>query len=198
MAHVRRRLQRPLGERRYRKLFVIAVEGTTTEQEYFCIFNARSTEIVVKCLDHKSKSAPSEVLKCMKGFLRQGSFRNTDEAWLVIDRDHWPESQLDMLYEWALQNGQYGVALSNPKFEYWLLLHFEDGDNIASPRECSDRLARCLPGYDKHINPREFTQERINDAIQRAKKRDNPPCRDWPHATGTTVYKLAEKLTNGV
>jgi hypothetical protein len=76
----RRKFQRPLGERRYRKLFVIAVEGVKTEPQYF--------------------------------------------------------------------------ALSNPKFEYWLLLHFNDGTGIASSRDCSDRLKRHLPGYDKGIDAR--------------------------------------------
>jgi hypothetical protein len=35
MARKRRSLQRPLGKRRYRKLFVIAAEGAKTERQYF-------------------------------------------------------------------------------------------------------------------------------------------------------------------
>ena len=31
--------QRPFGERRYRKLFVIATEGVKTEPQYFAAFN---------------------------------------------------------------------------------------------------------------------------------------------------------------
>jgi len=34
-----RTFQRPLGERRYKKLFVISVEGSKTEPQYFAIFN---------------------------------------------------------------------------------------------------------------------------------------------------------------
>lgn len=85
--------------------------------------------------------------------------------------------------------------LSNPKFEYWILLHFEEGTNISSSRECSDRLKRWLPDYDKGIKPRGFTIQMISSAVRRAKIRDNPPCPDWPRTgSGTTVYRLVEKL----
>lgn len=87
------------------------------------------------------------------------------------------------------------LALSNPKFEYWLLLHFEDGDGIASPRDCSERLKRRLPGYEKGIDARKITRDRIDVAIRRARQRDNPPCADWPHVLGgTTVYRLVENI----
>ena len=85
--------------------------------------------------------------------------------------------------------------LSNPKFEYWLLLHFEEGTGITSSRDCSDRLKRHLPAYDKGIDARTITPERIDEAIRRARRQDNPPCRDWPRALGgTTVYRLVENI----
>jgi hypothetical protein len=31
-------------------------------------------------------------------------------------------------------------------------------------------------------------------AVRRARRRDNPPCDDWPRSTGTTVYKLVENI----
>ncbi len=101
----------------------------------------------------------------MEGHLRQEALGSSDEAWLVVDKDQWTDEQLDQLHAWARTHDNYGFTLSNPKFEYWLLLHFEDGTGIASSRDCSDRL------------------------------RDNPPCTDWPRALGgTTVYKLVENI----
>lgn len=41
----RRKFSRPLGERRYRKLFVLAVEGSKTEPQYFAIFNDQNSVI---------------------------------------------------------------------------------------------------------------------------------------------------------
>ena len=198
MARKRRSLQRPLGERRYRKLFIIAAEGVKTEPQYFAIFNDQHAVILVHCLKGSHGSSPPQVLKRMEEHLRRVELRSTDEAWLVVDKDQWSDEQLTQLHVWSQARENYGFALSNPMFEYWLLLHFEDGDGITSARNCSDRLRRHLPDYDKEIKVREFTRERIEAAIRRAKGRDKPPCADWPRAPGgTTVYKLVENILRG-
>ena len=191
----RRPFRRPLGERSYRKLFVIAVEGVKTEPQYFAIFNNQQSVIRVNCLKGKHDSSPPQVLNRMEDHLRLEKLRSSDEAWLVVDKDQWTDEQLIQLHAWSRRQDNYGFALSNPKFEYWLLLHFEDGANIASSRDCTDRLKRHLPDYDKGIDARKITRERIEDAIRRARQRDNPPCADWPRAPGgTTVYKLVENI----
>lgn len=114
---------------------------------------------------------------------------------MVVDKDRWEDDQLMQLHQWSLGAKNYGFALSNPKFEYWLLLHFEEGNNVPTSRECSLRLGQHLFDYDKGINPRKVTLKKIHDAVRRAKLRDNPPCDDWPRSIGaTTVYKLVERV----
>jgi hypothetical protein len=76
----------------------------------------------------------------MAEYLRQESLKKSDEAWLVVDKDQWSNEQLEQLLRWAQGSDNYGFALSNPKFEYWLLLHFEDGEGISSSRACLERL----------------------------------------------------------
>ena len=191
----RRKFQRRLGERPYRKLFVIAVEGVKTEPEYFAIFKDYSSEFHVKCLKSRHKNAPLHVLRRMKDYLKQEGLRTSDEAWLVVDKDKWTDEQLAQLHCWEQSECNYGLAVSNPKFEYWLLLHFEDGKSITSSSDCMDRLRHHLPGYDKGIDPRKISQDRIHDAIRRAGQRDSPPCTDWPRKLGgTTVYKLVRNI----
>jgi len=194
MSARRRELKRPLGERRYKKLFVIATEGVKTEPRYFALFNNRQSVIKVKCLRGKSESSPPQVLRRMAKYLRQESLKKSDEAWLVVDKDQWLNEQLEQLLRWAQGSDNYGFALSNPKFEYWLLLHFEDGEGISSSRACLERLKRYLPNYDKDIDPGKITPGIIANAIQRAKQRDNPPCTDWPRSIGSTVYRLVERI----
>nr|VFK22357.1 MAG: RloB-like protein [Candidatus Kentron sp. LFY] len=81
------------------------------------------------------------------------------------------------------------------KLREWLLLHFEDGTDIASARQCTDRLERHLPGYDKGIDRYKITWKMISDAIERARKRDTPPCTTWPRTMGTTtVYRLVKNI----
>jgi hypothetical protein len=43
----RRKLRRPFIERRYRKLFIISVEGVKTEPQYFSILNGQNSVIKV-------------------------------------------------------------------------------------------------------------------------------------------------------
>ncbi|MHB1606662.1 MAG: RloB family protein [Leptospirales bacterium] len=173
----------------------MAVEGIITEPQYFSIFNDQQTVIRINCLKGDHASSPPQVLKRMKDHLKKETLLPSDEAWLVVDKDQWTDEQLNKLHSWSLEKDHYGFALSNPKFEYWLLLHFEDGTDISSPHHCSDRLKQYLPDYKKKIDTRRFTQDKIEDAIRRARERDAPPCMDWPRALGgTTVYKLLQKI----
>lgn len=190
-----RTFQRPLGERRYKKLFVVSVEGSKTEPQYFAIFNQPQSIVLVKCLKRPStESSPIQVLKKMQGYLRKESLRKTDEAWIVVDKDDWTEDQLRELLQWAEKNENHGFALSNPNFEYWLLLHFEDGKGIANSQECLTRLKRHLPNYKKDIDGKKITLELIAKAISRAKQRDTNQSSDLPQRWSTTVYKLVEKI----
>ncbi len=188
MPRPRRKFQRPPGERRLRKLFVLAVEGSVTEPQYFSIFNHQHSVLQVKCLRSSQHSSPKHVLKRMKAYLQEEELEKSDEAWLVVDRDRWRDEHLEQLRAWAEKRDNYGFALSDPKFEYWLLLHFEDGAGIVSSN-CGDRLKRHLPDYAKSIDPRKFTPDMINSAIRRARQRTAPPC--------TTVYKLVENILKG-
>jgi hypothetical protein len=194
MPHRRRSFKRPLGQRRYRKMFVIAAEGVKTEPQYFALLNSMQAIIHVTCLKDKYNSAPPQVLKRMTKYLGKQDLRKSDEAWLVVDKDDWTDPQLHELHQWSQKSENHGFALSNPKFEYWLLLHFEDGTGIFNAQDCSERLRRYLPNYDKGTNVREITKRMIEEAISRAARRDNPPCIDWPHNIGTTVYRLIQKI----
>lgn len=195
MAAQRRKFQRPLGERRYKKLFLIAAEGIKTEPIYFGFFSDDTAVVRVSCLKGKYDSSPPQVLKRMTDYLAREGLKPSDEAWLVVDKDEWTEEQLTQLHQWSLQQQNYGFALSNPKFEYWLLLHFEDGAGITSSRDCTERLKRWLPDYDKGIDTRKIGQTQIEAAMRRAKKRDQPPCEAWPKSLGqTTVYRLIENI----
>ncbi len=121
-------------------------------------------------------------------------FRPTDEAWLVVDKDSWPDVQLEALVSWATTDTRFGLAVSNPCFEYWLVLHFEDGADIATKTDCRYHLHRYLPGYQKSLD-REFSRDDLENAVRRGKARDNPPCDGWPRRPGvTTAYKLVENM----
>lgn len=190
----RRSLKRPLGERRYKKLFIIATEGAKTEPQYFSNFNHQNSMLRIICLKGKNRSSPLQVLKRIKDYIKEESLYPSDEAWIVIDKDSWLEEHLAVLFEWSKKSEKYGLAISNPKFEYWLLLHFEDGYGVSNGKECTARLKKYLPEYDKSFDSKIINKIMLDKAIDRAKKNDTPSCEKWPLKTGSTVYRLIQRI----
>lgn len=186
------RFNRQLGQRRYRRIFTVIAEGTVTEQEYFSIFDLDPI-VKVRCLPNQNNLPPNKALERALSVARQG-IRAKDEIWVVVDRDSWKEDHLAAIHEWSQKKPNYGFALSNPRFESWLLLHFEDAKGNKLSKDCDSRLKKYQPNYNKHIDVSLFTPERIKHAIARAKKHDSPKCVDWPRKSGSTVYRLVEKL----
>lgn len=194
----RRSFQRETRERRIKKLFVIATEGAKTEPTYFKLFNHYGYAVAVKCIAAKDKSAPAHVLKSMQDHIEKNDLMEGDEAWLVSDTDNWREADLKALRAWSTCDTSYGLAVSNPCFEYWLLLHFEDAKGGPDANECLRRLRKHMPHYDKGNLDIAALKVGIADAVERARKRDTPPVADWPRKAGTTVYRLVERLLEAV
>ena len=187
---------RDYGKRRYARIYFISTEGAVTEPQYFNRF--KSDSIRIECIRAIGNSSPQGVLQRMVKRLDCMSLRAGDEAWLVVDKDRWSDEQLQPLYEWSNEKGKKivnrGLAVSNPKFELWLLLHFSDAHAVDSSASCSNELNKYLKGYKKEIPAKVFDNGRVNGAIARAKAMDTPPCTDWPRKTGTTIYRLVESM----
>ena len=192
----RRDFKREIGERRYKRLFVIVAEGKKTEPQYFSLLNFNQAIVKIMCLNHPKGSDPLHVKKCMDDYLasKKASLRTDDEAWLVVDKDNWLDEHLHKLYEWANQKTNFGLAVSNPCFEYWILLHFEDAKGVSTKKDCCKKLRQYLPDYDKEIPSGKIKPSMISDAIYRAAIRDRAQDAPWPQSAGTTVYKLVQNI----
>ena len=83
---------------------------------------------IIHCVTSNKNSAPHSVLTRMKKYLESNvnKLSKNDQAWLVIDKDCWSDEQLDKLLQWTKEKKNHHLAVSNPNFEYWLLLHFEN------------------------------------------------------------------------
>ena len=174
--------------------FVIAMEGDSTELDYFSNLQKFCPLITIKSIRSRHHSSPKNVLHKMKAFLNSSPLQKQDQAWIVIDRDQWPEDQLLEVRKWAESHPKHGQALSNPNFEFWLLLHFEPFKGSITPKVCNERLERYLADYDKSLNERDFPLTAICQAVQRAQtiRRFN---QDWPNQSGTTtVFQLVSEI----
>ena len=190
-----RRFTRPQGCRPYKKLFVVAVEGDKTEPNYFASLKRISNNVSnIKVIPSNKASAPNHVLKNLKKYLKahQDCLRDSDETWVVVDADAWTQEQLQELYRWESEADHRGVAVSNPKFELWILLHFEDGQQI-SRSNCDERLRKYIKNYHKS-GKFVFSEEQLKGAVERAKSKDKPPCAGCPREGVSTVYRLVERI----
>ena len=90
-----------------------------------------------------------------------------DRAWCVLDVDEF--AHLDEALRLAVDE-DVQVALSNPCFELWLLLHFRDHwGNISGYSQAKQLLVPHHPNYSKAA--REFTFGRYRDGWQDAAAR---------------------------
>lgn len=201
------------------KLFILSYEGTVTEKKYFQDFrtskyfnNSGLIEIVpLKRLKDKG-SDPFSVKKLLKEAKKDYGFKITDEFWLIVDRDDWEsihKLSFDFLVVECKKETNFYLAMSNPCFEIWLVLHLKDLsefseeeqtlifenakignknyiDNVVGQLQGGDR------GYNKRPNPNIYLPL-TKKAINRAKSIDKLN-EDYPKSIGTHLYKLIEKL----
>jgi hypothetical protein len=126
MAKLVRKFRRARATRDYRKIFYIFTEGRETEPRYFTMIgNFFSNNIHVSIKYRKNKPQPRQVLKHVGKFISDERPKKDDEIWIVVDVDNRNETEFQPLHQWMTKRKNYGLAISNPCFEYWLLLHFE-------------------------------------------------------------------------
>jgi hypothetical protein len=89
-----------------------------------------------------------------------------DEVWCVFDRDD--HERFDAACQMARDN-LFSLAVSNPNFELWLLLHFQDNPGPQHRDRIKEMLAKKLPGYDKTIDFSKYL-EGLHVAAVRAKR----------------------------
>jgi hypothetical protein len=200
------------------KLFVLSYEGTVSEKKYFEDFRksdlfSKSGLIEIISLKRPANrgSDPINVKELLQEAKREYRFKHSDEFWLIIDRDDWEpihnhnfdRSVLDCKAE-----ENFFLAMSNPCFEIWLILHLKDiiefsdeekqkimkNGKVSDSKNYIDRILSDIQGrgYNKRPNPNIFLPK-IQIAIERAKAIDNAG-EDYPSSLGTHIYKLAEKL----
>jgi RloB-like protein len=157
----RKSLQRKTGFRDA-KLIIIATEGIVTEVEYFN--QLRDQDILsplrfqIKVIPpNENKSAPNHVIKSLTNYKKQYQIKADDELWMVIDRDRWNVKMISEIISQCKQKG-IGLCISNPCFEIWLILHYEDLSTISS--EMLDKLL-----INKKVNGRTESKRYISELM---------------------------------
>jgi hypothetical protein len=115
-----------------------------------------------------------------------------DSVWCVFDIDD--HAHVGEAKEMARDNG-IELAISNPCFELWLLLHFRDNPGMQHRDKIEKNLKDYVPKYDKHVDYATYS-EGYPQAVTRANKMDqDAENAHEPHRNPTTgVYKLTKLI----
>lgn len=196
------RPKKKASTRHYRRLYVIGVEGET-EEAYFRSFVGRRA--TVKVVPKKGRSSnPLSVLSTVETLLneskRLGQLKPGDQAWVVVDRDQWLPEHLNQLFAWANERKDRGMGLSSPNFEYWVLLHADDGRTVKDKNSLDARLKAVIPGYQKNnVNTFPVASDNLREAVSRGRRAvadmpDSLEQAEEGRSAFTTVHFLVESL----
>lgn len=197
------------------RLIIIAAEGECTEKIYFEALQRRvqNSRVHIKILERSEEdrhnSSPEFVLSQLVQYKDESQLADDDELWLVIDKDQWTLKALKTVAQRCEQDTALHLALSNPCFELWLLLHRVDV--VAEAQEEKEKLLRNakegradtylkrkmreqLGSYNESNYAADILVCNVNDAITRAEKLDVHKRARWPIGLGTRVYKLAQSI----
>lgn len=132
MPRERKELFRETNIQEKEKVIVLAFEGNDTERIYFEAFRTdyrfQSDLIYLHLLKRPkddTNSAPNHVFKKLKKEAKEEyNFNSSDELWMIIDKDRW--RNIPQIIDLCNEQTNMFVALSNPCFEFWLLLHIKN------------------------------------------------------------------------
>lgn len=177
-------------------LFAIACEGTEREPDYFRLFDG-TDRIKVDIIEDGEGSAPSKVLARVADYISENQLDADygDSLWCVIDKDKWPQDQIEDLRAFCNQKGNMHLVISNPSIEIWLLYHkLTDltGLDITTAQDAKRALDGIEKGGYYYIK---YLPLMLN-AIENASHADTNPDGYMPELLQTKVYQLGEALYN--
>ncbi len=120
-----------------------------------------------------------------------------DVVWTVFDTERFSDNTSFHNAFTKAKDNNIQRAITNPCFEYWLLLHFEHPDDIFDGcKKAESKLKKYISEYQKGKDASKyFTLDKTKVAVERAKT----ICRSIPeddkyHSTSSDLYKLVEVL----
>lgn len=182
-------------------LVLVVCEGAVTEREYLHGFKAAhgitTVRIEVVTPGGDPLATVEEAARRSENARREaerGGDPNLayDEVWCVFDVDQ--HARLAAARALAARH-EINLAVSNPCFELWLLLHFAEHAAHTSAAQARRLLRKHLPQYDKHLTF-EHVGDGYADAVRRADALDRHHAKLGQEGENpsTGVYRLTEGI----
>lgn len=201
----RRPLKRRVATRRPRKTVVVFCEGTRTEPEYLRALKLQPIVRDVAAVDLRvEKTGTNRPLRlvshaCAERTKAIEEDAEIDEFWCVFDVE-WPINHPDLNEAITLAGrGSIMLAISNPCFELWLILHL-DNHGAWMDNQSACQLRARLDGSDGKSLDADIYMPRVADAARRAAGLDDRHIRDktrFPHNNPSSgMHRLFSSVTS--
>ena len=198
-----RRPARRTATREPKRRLLIVCEGRVTEPQYLRGFERwarnNTVEIVIPPLHGVPLTLVERAVVLSESAAAQAkrekdAFLAYDEVWCVFDIDEHPK--VNEARQLANARG-IELAVSNPCFELWILLHFREHPGARHRHEVQSLVARYLPGYDKHL-AFEDVSKGVPAAQLRARALQQQAAEEGePHRNPTTgMFRLTESIAH--
>lgn len=198
-----RSIDRKKGNRQPRKTILIVCEGQETEPKYFKSFKLHSVHVTVKGGDGRTAAVQvvNRAIELREKRRQESKLSFTkseyEEVWCVFDSESAHANPSFVQAATIATQCDLHLGVSNPSFEYWYLLHFEETTrSFLDAAEVIGQLKKYVPEYEKSANVFALLQPMTATAIKRAKGiLKNHPDKDEPRPNPSTyVHKLVEQL----
>lgn len=189
-----------------KKTFYLFCEGRNTEPHYFRSLKRKYVDPLIQIVPEPAAGVPftiaqKSVEKCNalgKGAKRKKvrqSYQKADEVWAIFDRDEHP--RFEEAKKLCLDNN-VNIAVSDPCFELWLVLHIQEFDRPCNRHEIQDVLQGLVKEYDKDKG-KTAKFDQLLDQLDLAEKRAGIQFNKRIEEGGilnpsTNVFELTRKL----
>lgn len=200
-------LKRRRASREPKTILYVFCEGKT-EPHYLEWFRREVGNAAVEVITVGEAGVPKTLVRravekqkeLHRGSRRKGSsFDDRFEVWGVLDVDEHPG--LDEATITARDNGVF-LAISNPCFELWGLLHIQDQTAHIERHPLQRLLSQVMPGYHHDRNPY-FTPASLQGQFEEAEARAEALLKrrieyeDPGGNPSTRVHRLCRKIMDG-
>lgn len=198
-----RPIEREIQTYRDDRLYIVACDDTYAPKDYFDAYKkdflgARLQIQVIRTED--GTSAAEHVLNRLLEFEAD----EQDQRWLLLDTDHYIKGNHRRSFLQALararQEGVH-VAINKPCFEFWLLLHLLEQDDvrlasITNADSAADLLKTLLGVYNKRrVDMAHFPLSTLPQAVLTAREIDGDMAGgDIPDSNTARTYLLWEEV----